>query len=30
VLEVSEPSPSRAMVAEAMILAGAIAARFAV
>ena len=30
VLEVSEPSPSRAMVAEAMILAGAIAARFGV
>ena len=30
VLEVSEPSPSRTMVAEAMILAGAIAARFAV
>ncbi|MEY4359379.1 MAG: hypothetical protein RLZZ631_865 [Cyanobacteriota bacterium] len=30
VLEISEPSPSRAMVAEAMILAGAIAARFGV
>ena len=30
VLEVGEPSPSRSMVAEAMILAGAIAARFAV
>jgi exoribonuclease-2 len=30
VLEVSEPSPSRAMVAEAMILAGALAARFGV
>jgi len=30
VLEVSEPSPSRAMVAEAMILAGAVAARFGV
>ncbi len=30
VLEVSEPSPSRSMVAEAMILAGAVAARFGV
>ena len=30
VLEISEPSPSRALVAEAMILAGAVAARFAV
>jgi exoribonuclease-2 len=30
VLEISEPSPSRAMVAEAMILAGSIAARFGV
>ncbi|WP_368656083.1 RNB domain-containing ribonuclease [Synechococcus sp. HK05] len=30
VLEISEPSPSRAMVAEAMILAGALAARFGV
>ena len=29
-LEISEPSPARAMVAEAMILAGAIAARFGV
>jgi exoribonuclease-2 len=29
-LEISEPSPARALVAEAMILAGAIAARFAV
>jgi len=30
VLEVSEPGPSRSMVAEAMILAGAVAARFGV
>jgi exoribonuclease-2 len=30
VLEISEPSPSRSMVAEAMILAGAVAARFGV
>ncbi|MFZ9281792.1 MAG: ribonuclease catalytic domain-containing protein [Prochlorococcaceae cyanobacterium] len=30
VLQISEPSPARAMVAEAMILAGAIAARFGV
>ena len=30
VLEISEPGPSRAMVAEAMILAGAVAARFGV
>lgn len=30
VLEVSEPGPSRSMVAEAMILAGGVAARFAV
>ena len=30
VLEISEPGPSRALVAEAMILAGAVAARFGV